>query len=323
MRELNQLGVRFLCLGLTTYESAVHGRWTMIEIQFEDLRDPRIETAAATVASQWNPSLPDPGLSAPVGNTVEVHADPPGVSVFALEYEYMAEVLVVGDVPVRALSAARVCKRRSEIAAALEPLWIDPVERAREVLSEWNPDSVGEAKYDLSFSTEGAGDGYVFVTISNRVDEEPDEDSDLGLETGSTRPRPPTRGRRSKRADYSACLVLNAPLRFGRVVPSGMAPGGLEIVVEILSDLTVVVTHQGERVLEGAYEGVDVRWNGGATPATPACARSMVGADVRDMLSLFRRELDACRWTENPRALELLAAVPPARDKVAMDDSEA
>lgn len=317
LRELSTVGVRFLCRGFTTYK--INDRPIFaVELQFEDVNDPRIGAAAATVASRWFPdSSVGAFLGAALGETVEVFEDPPGVSLFALEYEYMTEERMVGDVPVRWLSAGRVCRRNAEISS-MEGVEAEPLEMELAFgpsCAVPPPAAVEESPSELVFTTEGAPDGYVFVTIPSCG--EGDEHDDYELESWTAAPprvaarvRP---SRQSRRSDYSAGLVLNAPLQFRRVVASGTSPCGLEVLVEVGSDLTVIVTHRGERVLEGAYGGDRVHWASGATATMPVCSREMVGEDIRYMLLLFQRELlDVRRWTTDARAIERLA---PALDE--------
>lgn len=315
LRELSALGVRFLCFGFAS--NTIEDRPVVtIEIQFEDVTDPRIGVAAATAGSRWFPGKEcGTFLGGPLREAVDVLEDPVDVNLFALEYEYMAEPMMVGDVPIRGLSASRVLKRDSELPLT-EGVNVDPLELAVELLAGEvaaapAPRQTEEPTVELAATSEDAQEEYAYVTIPSGFFADGDDDA-ADDELGSWRPT--SRAQRPARAprvqpDYSARLALNAPLRFQRLVPSGTTAAGLEIVVEVFPDLTVVVTHRGERLVDGVYRRDGVGWSGEATRAMPVSARSMVREDVRAVLNLFHRELlDARRWTADPRALALLGS---------------
>lgn len=104
-------------------------------------------------------------------------------------------------------------------------------------------------------------------------------------------------------------LVRDAPLVFRKHLPSGRPEArglGFEVEVRIHPDLRICVVDVSAMGsdLTGRYSFGEVRWDQQPSPAFPATSLSMLAADVRDVLRLFRmREIDPRAWTSVADAL--------------------
>ena len=107
-------------------------------------------------------------------------------------------------------------------------------------------------------------------------------------------------------------LVRDVPLVFRRVLPTGDVARqvcGLWVEVRLHPDLRIFVMSLPEREIDlsGRFAFGDVRWDQGPTALFPLTAQGMIGADIRDMLRLFRiREIHPKAWTSRAEVLEQL-----------------
>jgi predicted nucleotidyltransferase len=143
LRALNELGVRYLIVGVTA--ASIQGARVAtedIDLWFEDLGDARIGTAAARVEGVWVPGhfgMQPPALGGKLGDRFDVVLTLSGLRQFAAEYEQASSAEIDG-VQVKVLPLARIIVSKRAANRPKDRAALPALEAALAVLEETDRD---------------------------------------------------------------------------------------------------------------------------------------------------------------------------------------
>jgi len=139
LRALNELGVRYMIVGVTA--ASMQGARVAtegIDLWFEDLADSRIGTAAKRVNGVWVPGhfgMRPPALGGALGDRFDVVLTPSGLGKFTAEYESSANLELDG-IPVRVLPLTRIIASKRAANRPKDRAALPALEAALAVLEE-------------------------------------------------------------------------------------------------------------------------------------------------------------------------------------------